>query len=286
MTPVTRGLYLMLIATLALATMHGIVRYLSQDLHPFVIVFFRNVFGLLAILPLLASHGLKTLRTPQHKLHVLRAAMGICAMLSWFYALSRVPITNATALSFSAAIFASLCAWLFLGEIIRIRRWMAIACGLIGVLVVLRPGLEGFNAYSLLVVASTISWGVSITIVKKLSETDSAVCIVAWMAISLTVLSIVPAMIFWQQPDWQQLAWLALVGILATGGHLAMTHALKLADTALVMSVDFFRLIWTTLIGTLFFAELLDLWTFVGAAIIFASAWYIIFRESKIGLRG
>lgn len=276
------GILLMLVATVLLASMHSIVRYLTADLHPFVIVFFRSFFGLVAILPLVAKSGIGVLRTAHPKLHLIRVSVGMLAMLSWFYALSRVPVTNATALSFSSTIFATLAAWLILGERMRIRRWLAILTGLIGVVVVLRPGLEGFNVFALLVIASTMAWGTSVTIVKKLSKTESTTCIITWMGIGLSVLSLGPALLFWQWPDPQQMSWLLLVGILASGGHYCMTSALRLTDTAVVMSVDFMRLIWTSIIGYIFFADLLDRWTLAGAIIIFASAWYIIFRESRL----
>lgn len=273
---------LMLLATVLLASMHSIVRHLTAELHPFVIVFFRSFFGLVAILPLIAKAGISVLRTHHTKLHLLRMFIGLLAMLSWFYALAEVPVTNATALSFSATIFATLAAWLILGEKMRIRRWLAICTGLIGVLVVLRPGLEGFNAYALLVIASTIAWGTSVSIVKKLSATESTTCIIAWMGAGISIMSLLPALLFWQWPDLQQMAWLFVIGVLATGGHFCMTSALRIADTAIVMSVDFMRLVWTSIIGYIFFADLLDRWTLIGSLIIFSSAWYILFRESRL----
>ena len=279
--PALGGIMLMLMATVFLACMHSIVRYLTADLHPFVVVFFRNLFGLLVILPVVARAGIGVLRTDHPKLHLIRVSVGMLAMLSWFYALSKVPITNATALSFSSTIFATLAAWLILGERMRIRRWLAILTGLIGVLVVLRPGLDGFNAYALLVIGSTMAWGASVTIVKKLSRTESTISIITWMSIGLSLLTLGPALLFWEWPGPQQLLWLLLVGMLASAGHFCMTNALRLTDTAVVMSVDFMRLIWTSIIGYIFFADLLDRWTLIGALIIFTSAWYIIFRESR-----
>ena len=102
------------------------------------------------------------------------------------------------------------------------------------------------------------------------------------MGITLVVLSIWPALFVWQTPTLEQFLWLFLVGALATAGHLLMTSAIKMADTSIVMSVDFARLVWTALIGAYFFNEVLDIWTFVGASIIFLAGWYIVFRESRI----
>jgi len=213
-----------------LASMHGMVRFLSSDLHPFIIVFFRNLFGLLTVMPLLMKVGFSTLKTSNPKLHTIRAIIGLLAMLGWFYALSKVPIANATALSFSTTIFAAISAWLFLGERIRWRRSAAIIVGFIGVYVVLRPAAEGFNIFAMLVILTSISWALSLTIVKQLSKTESTTSIVSWMGISLVALSIWPALMVWQTPSINQLLWLFLIGGLGTAGHLMMTSAIKMAD--------------------------------------------------------
>lgn len=278
----SRAVVLMLGATLMLASMHGLVRLLSSDMHPFMIVFFRNLFGLVAVMPLLLRAGIGSLKTQHPKLHMIRAGVGVVAMLGWFYALSKVPIANATALSFSTTIFATVSAWLFLGEQLRWRRSAAIVVGLIGVYVVLRPSAEGFNIYALLVLLTSIAWGLSLTIVKHLSKTETPTSIVSWMGITLVILSFWPALTVWQTPTTEQLLWLFLVGALATAGHLLMTTSIQMADTSLIMSVDFTRLIWTALIGAYFFNEVLDAWTFVGASIIFLAGWYIVFRESRM----
>jgi len=272
----------MLLSTLLLAIMHAIVRHLGNDLHPFIIVFFRNLFGLIAILPLLVKGGKQSLATNNPKLHLLRALVGTAAMASWFFALTRVPIANATALSFSTAIFATVSAWLFLKETVRLRRGIAIGVGFAGVFVAMQPDASGFNNYSLLVLLSAITWGASVSIVKLLTRTESVTCIVGWMAILLTIITFIPAIFVWQTPDFTQMALLMVIGALATAGHLLMTRALQLADTALVMSVDFSRLVWTSILGVWWFSETLTGYTFIGAAIIFGAGLYIVFRESRM----
>lgn len=276
----------MLASTLLLSCMHALVRDVGQELHPFVVVFFRNLFGLVAICPLLMRYGWRTLKTDHPGIYIWRALIGIIAMLCWFTGLANVPIANATALSFSTAIFTTLIAWLFLGEIIRWRRTLAILFGVVGVLVVLRPGLDGFNAYSVLVVFSALAWAASICIVKVLTRTDSVTCIVAWMGISLSILSLGPALLFWQTPTLSQWVSLVFIGTLATAGHLMMTRAVKMTDTSIVMSIDIARLIWASMIGAWFFGEILDVWTAVGGLIIFLSGWYIVFRESQFRQSG
>jgi len=262
--------------------MHAMVRHLGGQLHPFEIAFFRNLFGLAVMLPLIFTVGLAGLRSRQPKLQVLRGTTGLLAMLGWFYGLTIVPIATATALSFSAAIFASLGAVLLLGEKMHLRRWSAVVIGIIGVLIVLRPGAAAFDPSTLFIVASALLWGFNVVIVKQLSKTDSTISIVAWMSASLTLLSFAPALLVWTWPNTTQLMWLALIGLTGTCGHLTMVKALKLADATAVMSVDFSRLIWTTVMGSLIFADRVDLLAWIGGSIIFVSGLYILYRESKV----
>jgi len=279
---VTFGLLLMVLATVVLASMHGMVRHVGSDMHPFVLVFFRNLFGFLAVLPLLLGKGWKSLRSSNYHLLLLRGLIGIIAMLAWFYSLVHVPLTEATALSFTAAIFTALAAIVFLGERVRFRRWAAILFGFVGVLVVLRPETEGFDPMLLLVLFSTLFWALSITLIKYLSRTDSPTSLVAWMTILMTVLSFPFALYYWQWPVGEQWLWLIAIGTMGTIGHFCMVRALILADTAAVMTIDFFRLIWGTLIGVYFFGDMLHASTWIGGIIIFSSGLYIIIRESRV----
>jgi drug/metabolite transporter (DMT)-like permease len=272
----------MFLSTALLACMHAMVRHLGGQLHPFEIAFFRNLFGLIAVLPLIFTVGLAGLRSRQPRLQVLRGTTGLMAMLGWFYGLTIVPIATATALSFSAAIFASLGAVVLLGERMHLRRWSAVTIGIVGVLIVLRPGAASFDPGTLFIVGSALLWGFNVVIVKQLSKTDTTVSIVAWMSASLTVLSFVPALLVWTWPTGTQLLWLALIGLTGTCGHLTMVKALKLADATAVMSVDFSRLIWTTAMGSLIFADRVDLLAWVGGSIIFISGLYILYRESQV----
>jgi drug/metabolite transporter (DMT)-like permease len=277
-----RAMLLMLLSTLFLSTMHGLVRYVSSDMHPFEIAFFRNLFGLAAILPLVWRAGPGRLATRQPHLQLIRGALGVVAMLGWFYGLSVVPIAEATALSFSSALFGSLGAVILLGEKMRLRRWSAIIIGFIGTLVILRPGVEALDAGSLIIVLSAFCWGTNVVIVKRLGQTDSAVSVVAWMSIVLTVMSIFPALWVWQWPSAQQLGWLLLIGTVGTCGHLCMVNALKLADATSILPLDFTRLLWTSLIGFWVFSEIPDIWTWIGGIIIFSSSAFITYREANL----
>jgi drug/metabolite transporter (DMT)-like permease len=164
----------------------------------------------------------------------------------------------------------------------RLRRWAAILGGLTGVVVVLQPNTENFNPFMVLILISCVFWGISVTLVKFLTRTDSTTSIVGWMSILVTLFSLPFALFYWQWPSQEQLIVLIVMGILGTLGHLGMARALSLADTTAVMSIDFMRLIWAALIGVYFFGDSFNATTWIGALIIFASGLYIIFRESVV----
>lgn len=275
------ALMYMVAATAALSVMHGIVRHLSATVDVYTITFFRNLFGLLAVIPLVLHNGADSLKTKRLPLHLLRGTTGILAMVLWFSALAKVEIATATALSFSAAIFGTIAAVALLGERVRARRIVAIIIGFAGVLIVLRPAAESFNPSSLLVLASSLFWGFNLVVVKTLSTTERTASIVAWSGITLTLLSLPLFIAFGALPGSSALAGLVLIGVCGTVGHLCMTTALSLADTTAVMSLDFLRLVWSVMIGIAFFSEHLDAMTVVGAVVIFASSLYIVFREAQ-----
>ncbi len=272
----------MMVATAALSLMHGCVRYLSDQLDVYTISFFRNLFGLVAVLPLVLKNGINSLQTQKLPLHALRGVTGILAMLLWFSALANVEIATATALSFTAALFTTLAAVIFLKERLRLRRILAIVVGFAGVLIVLRPAGDSFNLTALLVLGSTMFWGTNIVIVKTLSATDRIASIVAWSGIMLTLLSLPLVIAFGAWPDTNQMVWLLVIGGFGTIGHLCITAALGLAESSAVMSLDFLRLIWSVIIGVWFFADAIDVWTLVGAGIIFGSGLYILIREAQL----
>jgi drug/metabolite transporter (DMT)-like permease len=150
LSPALRGALWMIGATSGFAAMIVLVRQLTYDLDPLQVVFLRNAFGLLAMMPWLMSQGLGVLRTQRIHLHLLRAGIGIVAMICWFTTVSLMPLAESTALSFTAPIFTSLLAVLLLGEVMRARRWTATALGFLGALVILRPGIQAVQPVALL----------------------------------------------------------------------------------------------------------------------------------------
>ena len=278
-TPVMRGIVLMCLSTVAFSIMHGLVRFVSEVLPPFQIAFFRNVFGLAFLLPLLMRSRFAVLRTKQIGLHALRGVINMAAMLMFFTALSISPIAKVTALGFTAPIFMAILAVLVLGERFRIYRWSAIFLGFVGMLIILRPGLVAIDTGALLVTGSAALWAVAMIIIKIQSRTESSLTIVAYMGIFLGVFSIAPALWVWQPFGLKTLGLMVLIGLFGSIAQMAISQSLKETDPTALMPFDFLKLIWTAMIGAWFFAEIPDIYTWIGATVIFSSGLFIAFRE-------
>ena len=251
-------------------------------MHPAQTVFLRLLFALILILPFALRARLTFSKTQQLKTHMLRSAVGICAMWVWFMSISIVPITDQTALSFLAPIFTTLGAILFLKEIVRIRRWLAIIIGLFGAIVIVRPGFAELSVGHLYAVGSAMMMGMSMLLIKHLTAKDSPLMIVFFSHIFMTPLAFVPAMLVWSHFPPELYLYLMGFAPFAFFGHFALAKAYSLADASFVAALDYARLPFAALIGWLMFAEFSDIWTWIGASIIFASAFYIVRREVQL----
>ena len=278
-TPVMRGIVLMCLSTIAFSIMHGLVRFVSEVLPPFQIAFFRNIFGLAFLFPLLMRSRFAILRTKQIGLHALRGVINMAAMLMFFTALAISPIAKVTALGFTAPIFMAILAVLVLGERFRIYRWSAIFLGFVGMLIILRPGLVAIDTGALLVIGSAALWAVAMIIIKIQSRTESSLTIVAYMGIFLGVFSIAPAVWVWQPFGLQTLGFMVLIGLFGSIAQMAISESLKETDSTALMPFDFLKLIWTAMIGVWFFSEIPDIYTWIGATVIFLSGLFIAIRE-------
>lgn len=275
----------MAVAALLFASMHAAIRHVSSGLHPFEIAFFRNVFALLIVLPWFVRQGLAPLRTRRLGMHLLRTLFNVIAMLCFFYALAITPLAEVTALNFTAPIFTTVLAALILGEVVRARRWSAVAIGFLGTLVILRPGFADIGLGQILALTASLVWACALLVIKSLSRTESSVTIITYMSLLLLPLSLVPALFVWQGPTLDQLLWLVLIGLLGGGAQYLMTESLRQADTGVVMPIDFTKLIWVSVIAYLAFDEIPDLFTWIGGAIIFGSTFYIAYREQQMERR-
>jgi drug/metabolite transporter (DMT)-like permease len=275
-----RGAIWIAFAGLILVTMSSMVKSLGASFNSFQIVFFRCAVGTVFMLPLMLRNGFATYATRRPGLHLLRTLAGISAMSCFFYALTRMPLAEATAILFSRPLFTTILAVIVLGELVRWRRATATVVGFIGILVMLRPGAAAFEPAALVAVLGAILAGSTAIIIKKLSATDATVVIVFWFTTGGTVLALIPAILVWRTPTAGEWGLLVLMGLLGLAGQAAMTRAFALGEASAVVSFDYLRLIFAGLIGIVLFAE----WSVTGAAIIIGSTLYIIRREIKLAV--
>jgi len=273
----------MILSCALLAGLSVIGRYVTTSgVPPFQVVFMRVIFVLITLLPLLALRGKSFVSTRQWPVYGIRAVTGSIAMLAWFSALSLIPVGEVTAISFLAPLFATVGAALFLGEIVRIRRWAATLIGLMGALVILRPGVVELSHGSWLAVASAIAMGVSSVFIKRLADGDNPDKVVFISTMLQAPLTLIPALVVWQWPDPHLWPYLIAMGPVATFGHVALTRAFAAAEASFTMSFDFARLPFAVAFGYAVFGETIDAWTWTGAAIIFAASVFIVHREAKL----
>jgi len=271
----------MLLSALASAGMNAAVRHISDSLHPFEIGFFRVFFGLLVFTPLLVQGGFARLKTQRLRLHALRGALQAGAMLQFFTGLSLTPLAKAAALQFNIPLFTTLLAFAVLREKIRLRRVLALMFGFAGTVIILKPDIGSVDLGSIFVVTSAATWATAVIAIKLLSHTETSVTITVYGAIFMMPFSLLAAITVWQTPTLEQLVWLGAIGAMGSINNLCIAQAFKEAEVSVVMPLDFSRLIWASIIGYVFFAEVPVVRTWVGGIVIFCSATYIAYREAQ-----
>lgn len=276
-----KAIAFMILSTASFSLMNVFIRDLSADMHTTVIVFFRNFFCIFLLLPFLLQEGLASLRTQHLRSHMLRSAVGIIGMQTWFYCVAILPLNQATALSYTSPLFTTLFAALYLHEKLTRARLLALAIGFIGAMVILRPSPEHFDHRALYVLFATSMWGIAGIMVKTLTKTEPPLRIVFYMSCFMSLLALPPALYHWQWPGTGQLGSLLAIAVASLGAQLCLAHAFKRAEVASLMPYDFGRLIFTSLFAFIAFSELPDPISWIGAIIIVGSAAYLTRRESK-----
>ncbi|MGH8172681.1 MAG: DMT family transporter [Rhodanobacteraceae bacterium] len=258
------------------------IRYASHQQHPFEIAFFRSLFGAMFALPLIWVRGFDILVTKKLGFYVARCVIGMLGMLAGFWAIVHLPLAQAIALSYSSPLFVTIGAVLFLGEVVRMRRWSAVAVGFIGVLVIVRPSADSIAAGSLIAVMAAALSGMTTVSIKFLSRSEPPDRIVLLTTLLWVPLSLPAALTVWQWPDSQTWIWLILCGFLGTSGHYFWTRALRMADASLLAPFSYLQLIIVAILAWILFGETLDRYTAIGAAIIVGATLYIARREAML----
>lgn len=276
------GVAWMLLSCALLAGVAALGRYLALGgMPPFQVVFLRLLFGLIALSPVLAWRGTGMLRTAHLRLYLVRVLLGLAGMTAFFMALARLPVGEVMAIGFLTPLFSTVGAALLLGEIVRWRRWTATMVGFAGALIILRPGLDAVGPGTWLAIAAAMAMAAASLIIKRLSDRDDPDKVVLLSVMMQSPLALVPALFVWQWPAPHLWAVAAAMGALGMLGHITLARAFRAADASLVMGVDFARLPFAVLFGLALFGELIDIWTWIGAGVIFAASLYNARREGK-----
>jgi drug/metabolite transporter (DMT)-like permease len=244
-------------------------REATRTLHVFQIMEMRSVLGFVLLWPLLhASGGLAAMRTGRIGGHIARNTVHYAAQFGWFLALTLIPIAQVVAIEFTMPIWTALLAVAFLGERLGVTRIVAVALGLVGVAVIVRPGLEHVDPGQLIALAAAVGFAISIILVKSLTATESVVSIIFWMLVIQSVIGIVPAALVWRTPTAQVWPWIGVIALCGTYSHYCMTQALRHADAMMIVPMDFLRVPLTAVAGWLVYNERIDVFTVVGAGLI------------------
>ncbi|MPY71867.1 MAG: EamA family transporter [Alphaproteobacteria bacterium] len=267
------------------ATFHALVpvgvRYLSDTLPAVEIVFLRNGVGLSAFLCWFAWKGFGGMRTSRIGLHSVRNLMNFVGMWFWFAAIGMMPLGQAVALHFTVPLMAVVLAVIFLRERPGLVRWMAVAVGFGGVMIILRPGEIEIGTAALLVLGSALLYAGCGILSRTLGRTEQASVTTFFYLVTLTACAAPFALTQWVTPDWSDLPAVLLLAAAGTAAPYCLFRAYRYAEASIVSPIDFLRLPLTTGCALLLFGETTDVWTWVGGAVIFGSTWFMTWRESR-----
>jgi len=257
-------------------------RAVIPALDVFQVMEMRSIIGWFILLPLVfASGGFAAMRTKRPMQHIGRNVVHYAGQFAWLQALTLIPLAQLISIEFTTPIWGALLAVFFLGERMNMRKIAAIVFGLIGVLVIVRPGATEIEPGHLIMLAGAVFFGISVVMVKSLTRTDKVVTIIFWMLIIQSVIGIVPAIIVWQTPTAEMWPWIVLISFTGMSSHFCMARALTYADATVVMPMDFLRLPLSALIGFLLYSEVIDLYTAIGAALILAGNLFNMPRRAR-----
>ncbi len=281
----TLSIILFLYVMLSNAMVIGIVRHLMVDFHIFQLVFFQFFLGFLGFVPWLLKHGTSTIKTTRLKLYGLRAVLEFTAFSLSFLAISLIPLPMHTSLLFTMSIFGTVIAIFILRERPTIHTFACIAAGFIGVLIITRPGVQAFSPGMIYALLAAIGFAFCGNVIKLLTRTESSYMIAFYMLLMSSLIAAPFGLYHWVMPEGVHWLWLLLLGVLSYTQQIAIAKALSSLPYTTVIPLNFAQLVFVSVISYIFFAELVDVWTLAGAAIIIAGTLYNAYHTSRITIQ-
>lgn len=265
----------------AFVLMSVAARQLAGRVPTIEILFFRSVVSLVILLALMPRLGPEMLVSRQLGLQVVRNVIHFGGQYTWVWGIGLAPLAVVTAVEFTTPMWVAMLAALVLGERLVAHRWAAIAGGLAGIALIVRPWTAGMGAETLVVLAAALCFAGSTLCVKALLRTDRPVTVVFYMSVIQLPIGLVPSLFVWVTPTWADAPWLLAMGVTALGAHYSMAQALSRADASFVLPMDFMRLPFIAAAGWTLYGEAVDAWTIAGALLIFAGNYWSVRQESR-----
>jgi drug/metabolite transporter (DMT)-like permease len=275
-----RGIALILASTVFLGASDATAKYLSATLPSIEIAWVRFlVFALIMVPAMLPGSPLYALRTERPGLQLMRGVALLASSLFFISGLRFLPIAEASATGFVAPLFVTALSIVFLGERVGVRRWLATAVGLIGVLIIVRPGTGAFHPAAFFPIVSALAWASTLIMTRMMSGREHAVTTMTYSAIAgVCILSALVPFV-WVAPSWHDILFGIFIGIASTAGQWIVVLAFRYADASVLAPFSYTQLLWVSMLGFLIFGEVPDIWTVTGAIFIVASGLYTAHRE-------
>lgn len=279
------GTFWMIVTGLMFVAVTAIVKHVGDDLPAPQSAFMRYALGIVFLVPMIRPILAARLSRRQMWLFGARGLAHTFAVILWFYAMTQITIAEVTAMNYLNPVYVTIGAVLFLGESLAIRRMAAVAAALVGALIILRPGFRELSPGHFAMLAAALFFGASYLLAKLLSGQLGAPVIVGMLSIVVTLGLLPFAIAVWQTPTPAQVGWMFVVACLATAGHYTMTLAFAAAPVTVTQPVTFLQLLWSVILGAVFFAEPVDLWVVAGGTVILGSVTFITWREAVVKRR-
>lgn len=275
----------MVVTGLCFVAVTALVKFLGGRIPAAQSAFLRYLLGLVFLIPMWPAMRRVQMTPRLWRLFGLRGLAHTLGVALWFYAMTRIPIAEVTALNYLNPIYVTVLAVLFLGESLALRRGLAIVVALLGALVILRPGFRELDMGHFAMLATALAFAFSYLLTKILSGEVSAAVIVFMLSVTVTIGLAPLAAMVWVSPGFWDLVILFGVACFATAGHYAMTLAFAAAPVTVTQPVTFLQLVWSVLVGAVFFAEPMDLWVVAGGVMTLGAVVFITWREAVLARR-